>query len=164
MMESLPPDHAVREQALDTTRSYIVQAPAGSGKTELLTMRFLQLLGEVDSPEEILAITFTRSATAEMRRRILESLEKAADPAGLSEEMPVVLARRALLRSEERGWDLLRNPHLLKIETIDSFSLAIANRTPILARLGGRLHPVESAESLYALAAQRYLAEARRRE
>jgi ATP-dependent helicase/nuclease subunit A len=158
MMEPvLPPDHAVRTQALDTTRSYIVQAPAGSGKTELLTMRFLQLLGEVDSPEEILAITFTRAATAEMRRRILESLEKAASPEGLSEEQPVILARRVLLRSEDRGWDLLRNPHLLKIETIDSFSLAIANRTPILARLGGRLHPLESAESLYSLAAQRTL-------
>lgn len=158
MMESLlPPDHAVRTQALDPMRSYIVQAPAGSGKTELLTMRFLQLLGEVDKPEEILAITFTRAATAEMRRRILESLEKAADLTNESGEMPVILARRALLRSQEQGWDLLNNPHLLKIETIDSFSMAIANRTPLLAGLGGRLHPVESAESYYSLAAQRTL-------
>ena len=73
-----PPDQSQRERALDATRSILVRAPAGSGKTDLLTRRFLRLLSEVDDPGEIVAITFTKAAAAEMRHRILSELEKAA--------------------------------------------------------------------------------------
>jgi len=43
-----PPDQRQRQQALDPGQSILVQAPAGSGKTDLLTRRFLRLLGEVE--------------------------------------------------------------------------------------------------------------------
>ena len=45
-----PPDQLERQRALDRGRSILVQAPAGSGKTDLLTRRFLRLLEEVDEP------------------------------------------------------------------------------------------------------------------
>src|SRR6185437_15899185 len=153
---NVPADAEARERALALGQSFIVRAPAGSGKTDLLTRRFLKLLAAVDEPEEILAITFTRAATAEMRGRVLGDLEKASRSVlAADEDERVKLARAALAHSEERGWRLLEQPHRLNIETIDSLCLRIAHNQPLLSRMGGRLSPTEHAEPLYAEAARR---------
>src|ERR1700749_5226140 len=100
-------DSRQREQTLETRQSFLVQAPAGSGKTELLIRRFLKLLAEIDEPEQILAITFTLAATAEMRERVLSALQKARDTEETGEELQ--LARNALDNDRRRGWNLLQH-------------------------------------------------------
>ncbi|HTZ59121.1 MAG TPA: UvrD-helicase domain-containing protein [Acidobacteriaceae bacterium] len=152
-----PADQPERRRILDTTQSFLVRAPAGSGKTELLTRRFIKLLAEVDEPEQILAITFTLAATAEMRARVLNDLHKAKrDPEAEGEE--VELARAALANDKRRGWNLLQQPQRLNLQTIDSVCLAIAHETPLLSRLGGSLSPTDKPEPMYTLAARRTLA------
>lgn len=156
-------DADARAQALDPRGSFIVQAPAGSGKTELLTHRFLELLARVEEPEQILAITFTRAATAEMRERVLCALKQARDRAakedGPEVERRITVAARAALEADaRRGWSLLEQPHRLNIQTIDSLCLMIAQETPLLSRLGGSLTPIEDAEPLYRAAARQTLA------
>jgi len=154
-------DADAREAALDPTRSFIVQAPAGSGKTELLTNRYLALLGRVDHPEEVLAITFTRKAAAEMRNRIIEAL--AAATTGVVPEEPhkqrmVALARAALARDAERDWNLLAQPQRLRISTIDALCAGLTRQMPVLSRTGGVARITEQGDALYREAARELLA------
>jgi ATP-dependent exoDNAse (exonuclease V) beta subunit len=148
-----PPDQAARIAALDALRSVIVQAPAGSGKTDLLTRRFLRLLSEVDDPGQIVAITFTRAAAAEMRHRILNELENAStslsSDAHSDEFSMEALAARALARSQQRGWRLLDLSSQLRISTIDSFCRDLALQQPIFSGIGNNLQISERPAELY---------------
>ena len=156
-----PPDQQERERALDADRSILVRAPAGSGKTDLLTRRFLRLLSEVDQPGQIVAITFTKAAAAEMRHRILAELEKAATHRTLEasgdEFLKESLARRALEHSRVLGWKLIEQPAQLRISTIDSFCREVALQRPLLSSLGGGLDIAEQPTDLYRRAARRTL-------
>jgi ATP-dependent exoDNAse (exonuclease V) beta subunit len=154
-----PPDQIERQHALDPGRSILVQAPAGSGKTDLLARRFLRLLCEVDEPGQIVAITFTNAAAAEMRNRILDELRKAATSTALdSDEFSMdALARRALEHSHALGWKLLDLPAQLRITTIDSFCRELALQQPLLSGLGGSLDIAEQPEELYRRAAREAL-------
>jgi ATP-dependent helicase/nuclease subunit A len=139
MTERIPADRATRLAALDPARSFIVQAPAGSGKTELLTQRFLRLLAVVARPEEIVAITFTRKAAGEMRQRILDSLElgmQSTAPAEAHRRETWRLAGAVLARDRALGWELLANPRRMRVETIDALNAWLARQLPMSSRLG----------------------------
>ena len=150
-------DLAQREQALDPARSFIVQAPAGSGKTELLIQRYLALLGRVERPEEIEAITFTRKASAEMRKRVWQALVAArTKPRPQEPHLARTwdLARAAVEQDERKGWMLVENARRLRIETIDALCLGLTRQMPVLARLGAQPDPIDDASHLFAEAAR----------
>ena len=122
-------------------RSFIVEAPAGAGKTELLTQRFLSLLAVVDAPEEIVAITFTNKAAAEMRQRILDSLQFAAfgqPPEAEHKKITFALSQAVLEKSAVSDWCILENPARLRIFTIDSLCAYLARQMPLLSRFGAQ--------------------------
>ena len=155
-----PADQAVRDQALDPARSFIVQAPAGSGKTELLVQRYLKLLGLVEHPDAVLAITFTRKAAAEMRERVAQSLhESIQGPQSVPphRRVSLKLAQRVLEQSREREWDLLDNPARLRITTIDSLNSWLAASAPVSSGGGALGNVIEKAETVYAEAARALL-------
>ena len=147
-------DRAERERALDVSQSFIVRAPAGSGKTRLLIQRYLALLSRVEEPEEIVAITFTRKAAAEMRKRVLDALMAANDAMEAADADTHLLARAALARDAERGWQLLANTSRLRMRTIDSLNASITRQMPLLARFGAQPESIDDASTLYREAAR----------
>ena len=155
------PDDAQRREALDPRRSFIVQAPAGSGKTELLIQRYLGLLSTVDHAEEIIAVTFTRKAAGEMRERVLQALHDAQSgrvPESPHEALTLELAAAALRRDRDFGWHLADNPSRLRIQTIDSLCAGLTRQMPVLSRFGAQPDSVEDATPLYREAARATLA------
>jgi ATP-dependent helicase/nuclease subunit A len=151
------PDAAERRLALDPRRSFLVQAPAGSGKTELLNQRFLTLLARVDEPEAVLAITFTKKAAGEMRLRIVKALRDSAGPRPEEEHNALTweLARAVRERSDALRWNLFTNPARLRIRTIDSLCAALTCQMPWVSRMGAPPDIVEAPGELYADAARR---------
>ncbi len=159
--EAAHADEAARAAALDTQGSFLLQAPAGSGKTTVLTRRLLALLATVDAPEEVLAITFTRKAAAEMRDRVLGALQHAASGTG-AQHIEAPQARAAWQRDQSQGWNLLATPARLRIMTIDAFCQSLCAQLPIATRSGLRLEVAPDARPLYAAAARRVLERALR--
>jgi ATP-dependent helicase/nuclease subunit A len=153
-------DAVARDRAVNSLESVLVQAPAGSGKTTLLAQRYLRLLSTVDSPERILALTFTRRAAQEMRHRVVASFTAAALPQCPPDFNPLTwsLARAAKQRMEAVGCDVQSQPNRLRIETIDAFNAWLANQLPISAGAGSGLRVLTDARQCYAEAARRTLA------
>jgi len=159
-----PPDWEERERALDVEQSWIVEAPAGSGKTGLLIQRYLKLLAHesVEEPEQVLAITFTVKATAEIRERVVSQLESTARGEAPKSDSDFdretrALAEAVLRRDELLGWQLLEHPRRLNMRTIDSVCGEIARSLPVLSGGGGGQTPVVDASLLYREAARQTL-------
>jgi ATP-dependent exoDNAse (exonuclease V) beta subunit len=156
------PDFAERRRALDPAHSFIIQAPAGSGKTGLLIQRYLKLLTLVDEPEEIVAITFTRKAAAEMRERLIAALVQARATSSYPPEMLQTeyerltrdLAAAVLQRDARVGWRILDNPARLRVQTFDSLCASLTRQMPVLSEFGSQPETIEDASDLYAEAAR----------
>ncbi len=160
-------DQPQRQQALNPAQSFIVQAPAGSGKTGLLIQRYLRLLATVEHPEEIIAITFTRKAAAEMQGRVLDALARAASGEKGENEydnQTLDLAKKAIAQNHKQQWALLENPGRLRVQTIDAFCATLVRQMPLLSGIGGMQAIVEDAKPLYEQAADATLLELESRQ
>jgi ATP-dependent helicase/nuclease subunit A len=152
-------DAAARASALDIAQHTLLQAPAGSGKTTVLAQRFLRALAAVEEPEQVLAITFTRKAAAEMRERVLLALEDGL-PAGQADRATwQALRAQVLAQAAARGWALAELSQRLRIQTIDSLAHEVARAMPLLGRMQTTLTVVDDAQPLYAEAARLTLRE-----
>ena len=109
--------------------------------SSLLTQRYLRLLAQVDAPERILALTFTRLAAQEMRRRVLDALAAGARdgcPSGMNPHTwELAVAAKRHLDAMQLNVEL--QPGRLRIETIDAFNAWLANQLPIAAGAGSGL-------------------------
>ena len=112
------PDAGARRAAVDPTQNVVLEASAGTGKTRVLVDRYVNLLRAGVDPRNILAMTFTRKAAAEMRERIVRALRDAAD------RSPEDAARWRQLR------DRLNE---IAISTIDAFCLTLLREFPLEA-------------------------------
>ena len=115
-----PPDRAARLAAVDPRRNVVLEASAGTGKTSVLVTRYMNLLRAGIDPLNVLAITFTRQAAAEMRERIVQELKQDA--------------RRS--RAGAARWRELRDRlGEIAVSTIDSFCLSLLREFPLEADL-----------------------------
>ena len=152
-------DQPARSRALRADQSFIVRAPAGSGKTGLLVQRFLVLLATVTQPEQVLAITFTRKAAAEMRDRVMAALASVADqePSEGYDRDNWRLAREVIRRDELLGWHLTSQPARLRIHTIDALATSLTRQLPWQASLSAGYTLVDDCTPLYLEAASNTL-------
>ena len=150
-------DDVERSAALDVSRSFVVQAPAGSGKTELLIQRYLALLSRVERPEAIVAMTFTRKAAGEIRERIVTALRSADSDAAPAESHAALtwrLARSVLQRDAALEWNLIAHPARLQVQTIDALCASLMRRAPLTLKVGTLPRFVDRGMPLYLDAAR----------
>ncbi|WRB10411.1 RecB-like helicase [Helicobacter pylori] len=126
---------------MDTKRQCMaLKASAGSGKTFALSVRFLALLFKGANPSEILTLTFTKKATAEMKERILDYL-KILQKENLEDEKEKEKSQNILKELEEKyrlNPSFVRNsaPKIyqrflnaeIRISTIDAFFQSILRK------------------------------------
>ena len=114
------PDAEARAFACDPSNNVVLEASAGTGKTSVLVSRYVNLLTRGVDPANILAITFTRKAAAEMRDRVVRQLRRAAAESVF-----------------DRGrWTAIRDRLAdIQISTIDAFCLSLLREFPLEADL-----------------------------
>ncbi len=120
-------------QQLDTSQFQVYNASAGSGKTFTLVKEYLKILLSTDDIfrfQNILAITFTNKASAEMKERVLQNLKEFSEGktnvmfVKISEE--IVISNEVLQQRSKRVLNsILQNYSAFNITTIDAFTYRI---------------------------------------
>ena len=111
-------DARARRLAVDPLRNVALEASAGTGKTRVLVDRYVRLLEAGVAPRNILAITFTRKAAAEMRQRVMATLRQRHRDGGIT----------------PARWREIRDAFGdIGISTIDAFCLALLHEFPLEA-------------------------------
>ncbi|MBB6521590.1 UvrD-helicase domain-containing protein [Pseudoteredinibacter isoporae] len=151
-------DYQAREQAILPGGSFAVAAPAGSGKTGLLTQRVLTLLALCEHPEEVLSITFTRKAAAEMQHRIHQAIVQASGteqtPENPHDALTWKLAKNVLEQDSKNNWQLLQSPNRIRVQTIDGFCRSLARQLPLASGLGALPDTLDNPNQAYEQAVQ----------
>lgn len=146
------PDFEARQACLNLSHHVLAVAPAGSGKTGLLVLRMLHALTTVKQPEQVIAVTFTKKAAAEIRHRVLELLQAAQAEKVAEDEFEqqcLTQASAVLKHASEHNWQLTEQPQRIMALTIDGFNNRIAGELPLLSSLGGRTSIADDDYSLY---------------
>lgn len=131
--------NAAQWLAGDPATSAWVEAHAGSGKTHVLTLRVLRLLLSGARPDEVLCLTYTKAAAAEMRQRISGWLGRWAllDADALAASLAEIAGRAPSASETRRARTLfahaLDTPGGLRIQTIHAFCEALLHRFPVEA-------------------------------
>ncbi len=118
--QTVDPDASAREFAVNPANNVVLEASAGTGKTSVLVARYVNLLKAGVAPANILAITFTRKAAAEMRERIWRELRDSAARSEIDRALWVELRDRV---------------GEIAISTIDAFCLSLLREFPLEADL-----------------------------
>lgn len=130
-----------QHDAAQPSQSVWVSANAGTGKTRVLTERILRLLVDGAATTDILAVTYTRAAAAEMRNRLYERLARWAviDEADLSKDIESMGVERPSQKQLARGRrlfaELLDAPVSIRIETVHAFAQSVLRRFPVEANI-----------------------------
>jgi ATP-dependent helicase/nuclease subunit A len=112
------PDQRARRIAVDPMRHVALEASAGTGKTRVLVDRYVRLLEIGVQPRNILAITFTRKAAAEMRQRVMARLAERHRDGSIT----------------DTRWREIRDAFSeIAISTIDAFCLSLLHEFPLEA-------------------------------
>ncbi|WP_461343539.1 double-strand break repair helicase AddA [Brevundimonas sp. GN22] len=128
--------------AASPEKSIFVTANAGSGKTTTLVNRVARLLLKRVQPGEILCVTYTKAAAAEMQARLFEKLGQwaVADDETLSRSLADLDGRDANTLDQQDLSDArrlfaraLETPGGLKIQTIHAFCEKLLRRFPLEA-------------------------------
>lgn len=137
-------DNQTRELALESG-SFIIEAPAGSGKTELLTQRFLHLISKSINPENILAVTFTNKAASEMKHRIISYIR--GDQAPKSEITKRILStiKKEISYADNNINKLISN---LNIMTIDALANRVCQQMPLMSKYASNSNITENVDHL----------------
>lgn len=156
----IPKDIAARKQSINPYKSMLIEADAGCGKTEQMARRYLSLLAHRPKPEGIFAITFTQKAASELKERIHKYLKMGtADNAPKEQHLIETweLAKSAIAEDTKNSWNLIKNPHQIKIQTIDSFCIDIVNKNILSNSYGCEISALEDASKTYELAAKTFI-------